>query len=69
MKKRYRFAVFLTAAAVLFAILLIPKAPKAYRDRAFGALSCAALMAVAFVALFTNPRVYNTETANRQGNC
>jgi len=58
------FAGFCLIAGLLFAILLIPKAPRGHRDRAFGALSCLALMAVAFVALFTNPQVYNTKTAN-----
>ena len=57
------FAVGCLVVGLLFAILLIPKATQDHRDRAFGALSCLALMAVAFVSLYINPQIYQ-KTAN-----
>lgn len=59
------FALGCFVVGLLFAILLIPKATQDHRDRAFGALSCLALMAVAFVSLYVNPQIYRQTTNNR----
>jgi len=59
------FALGCFIVGLLFAILLIPKATQDHRDRAFGALSCLALAAVAFVSLFTNPQIYRQTANNR----
>jgi len=59
------FALGCFIVGLLFAILLIPKGSRGLKNRAFGALSCLALMGVAFAALFTNPQIYR-KTANNQ---
>lgn len=57
------FALFCLIAGVLFAVFFMPKGLRGWRERTFGALSCLALMAAAFVSLYLNPEVY-ARTAN-----
>ena len=57
------FALFCLIAGLLFAVFFIPKGLRGWRERTFGALSCLALMAAAFVSLYLNPEVY-ARTAN-----
>ncbi len=52
------------AAGLLFAAFLMPHGLRGGWNRAFGALSCLALLAVAFVSLFTNPRIYQKTVNN-----
>lgn len=59
------FALFCLVAGVLFAVFLMPKGLRGWKNRAFGAASCLALAAVAFVSLFTNPQIYQKTANNR----
>ena len=59
------FALGCLAAGLLFALLLMPNGMKGAADRTFGALSCLALMLVAFVAVYLNPQVYQKTANNR----
>ena len=59
------FALACLIAGLLFAVLLMPNGLRGWRERAFGALSCLALMAVSFLALYLNPQVYQ-RTANNE---
>ena len=57
------FALGCLLAGLLFSIFLMPNGLRGWKTRAFGAASCLALMAVAFVYLFLNPQLYQ-KTAN-----
>lgn len=46
------------AAGLLFCIFLLPQGMRGRRERVFGAASCLALMAVAFLSLYCSPRLY-----------
>ena len=59
------FALGCLVVGFLFALLLIPKGAPGWNNRAFGALSCLALMAVAFVSLYVNPQIYSKTANNR----
>ena len=50
-------------AGLLFAVFLMPNGLRGWKNRAFGAASCGALLGVAFVSLFLNPQIYQ-KTAN-----
>jgi len=49
---------------LLFTVLLMPNGLRGWKNRTFGALSTLALIAVAFVTLFTNPGVYQQVVNN-----
>ena len=53
------FALFCFVAGLLFTIFLMPHGIRGWRERTFGALSCLALIGVAFVSLYLNPTVYD----------
>lgn len=53
------FALFCFVAGLLFTIFLMPHGIQGWRERTFGALSCLALICVAFVSLYLNPTVYD----------
>ena len=53
------FALFCFVAGLLFTIFLMPHGIQGWRERTFGALSCLALIGVAFVSLYLNPTVYD----------
>ena len=57
------FALGCFAAGLLFSVFLLPNGLRGWKNRAFGAGSCLALLAVAFVSLFLNPQIYQ-KTAN-----
>ena len=57
------FALLCFGAGLAFTVFLMPRGLRGWRERAFGGLSCLALLAVAFVGLYLNPRLY-AETAN-----
>lgn len=57
------FALGCLIAGLLFAVLLMPRGLRGWRERSFGALSCLALMAVALAGPYTSPKVY-AATAN-----
>lgn len=59
------FALLCLVLGLVFAVLLMPKGPMDRMNRAFGALSCLSLGAVAFVSLFLNPQVYQKTENNR----
>ena len=59
------FALGCFLAGLLFSIFLMPNGLGGWKNRAFGAASCLALMGVALVALFLNSQVYR-KTANER---
>ena len=59
------FTLFCLVAGVLFAVFLMPDGLRGWRNRAFGALSCLALMAVAFVSWYLSPTLYQNTANNR----
>ena len=59
------FTVFCLVAGLLFAIFLMPNGLRGWRERAFGALSCLALMGVALPVLFLSPVHYDETENNR----
>lgn len=59
------FALGCFIAGLLFSIFLMPQGVRGWRERSFGALSCLALMAVAFAGPYTSPKVYAATANNR----
>ncbi|MGE4275844.1 MAG: sulfatase-like hydrolase/transferase [Lawsonibacter sp.] len=59
------FSAACLVAGLLFALFLMPHGLRGGWNRAFGALSCLALLAVSFVSLFTNPQTYQKTANNR----
>ena len=59
------FALACFMAGLLFAVFLMPRGLRGWRERMFGALSCLALMAVALAGPCTSPQVYAAATNNR----
>ncbi len=59
------FALGCLIAGTAFAVFLMPGGLRGWRERAFGALSCLALLAVAFAAVYTDPAVYRKTENNR----
>lgn len=59
------FALGCLIAGLLFSIFLMPQGIRGWRERSFGALSCLALIAVAFVGPYTSPKVYAATANNR----
>lgn len=59
------FALACLIAGTAFALFLMPGGLRGWRERAFGALSCLALLAVAFAAVYTDPAVYRKTENNR----
>ena len=57
------FTVFCFVAGLLFTIFLMPGGLRGWRNRAFGALSCLALMGVAVSGWYLSPTLYQ-KTAN-----
>ena len=59
------FTLLCLGAGLVFALVLMPKGLRGWRERLFGAVSCLALGAVAFTALFTSPQIYQRTANNR----
>lgn len=59
------FAVGCLIAGLLFSIFLMPKGLRGWKNRLFGACSCLALLAVAFVSLYMDPQIYQKTANNR----
>lgn len=57
------FSAVFFVAGLLFAVFLMPRGLRGGWNRAFGAASCLALMAVSFVCLYISPKIYQ-KTAN-----
>ena len=59
------FTLFCFVAGLLFTIFLMPNGLRDWKNRAFGALSCLALMGVAFYSWYLSPTLYQNTANNR----
>ncbi len=59
------FALACLIAGLLFAVFFMPRGPRGWRGRSFGALSCLALIAVSMAGPYTSPQVYSATANNR----
>ena len=59
------FTVFCFVAGLLFTIFLMPSGLRDWKNRAFGTLSCLALMGVAFYSWYLSPTLYQNTANNR----